>query len=32
MSKEQEIKLGLRKYIIAVTKQHTIVAIDTKTK
>jgi hypothetical protein len=32
MSKEQEIRLGLRKYLIAVTKSHTLIAIDTKTK
>ena len=32
MSDTQELKLGLKKYIIAVTKTGTIYAIDTKTK
>jgi hypothetical protein len=32
MSPEQEIKYGLRKYIIVGTKYNTIIAIDTKSK
>ena len=32
MSKEQEIKYGLRKYLIAVTQHGTLIAMDTKTK
>ena len=31
MSEEQELKLGLKKYIVAVTKKGTIYSIDTKT-
>lgn len=31
MSEEQEIRLGLKKYIIAITKKGTIYSIDTKT-
>lgn len=31
MSKEQEIKYGLRKYLIAATSVNTLIAIDTKT-
>lgn len=32
MSEKQEVKLGLKKYIIAVTKNGVIYAIDTKTQ
>jgi hypothetical protein len=32
MSKEQEVKYGLRKYIVAITKCETILGIDTKNK
>lgn len=30
MAADQEIKYGLRKYLIAATKLNTIIAIDTK--
>ena len=32
MSAYQEMKYGLRKYIIAVTQRDTVLAIDTKTR